>query len=85
LKKQPAGVVASAIEKLTDFLERNFQLMRSEDRWSQRTAGVGFGCHRGLVRLWPSTIIGKRSYRKPLERLGEVSNRMTLERGFLDF
>src|SRR5499426_2023907 len=31
-------------------------------------------------RLWPSTVVGKRSYRNTLDLFRDVSNRMTLER-----
>jgi hypothetical protein len=30
-------------------------------------------------RLWPSTVVGKRSYRNTLDLFRDVSNRMTLE------
>jgi transposase-like protein/IS1 family transposase len=34
-------------------------------------------------RLWPSTVVGKRSYRNTVDLLGDISNRMALERVLL--
>ena len=36
-------------------------------------------------RLWPSTVVGKRSYRKTLDLLRDLSNRMSLEAACSNF